>query len=103
MPKIYERNPIKMMEKGGLINHNFKGQHMDDIIAGAPIEHRCRFCGQVMIPLKNYHYAIIWGCRTSYCPNNQDNPLKFDVNAAFINNAGNTNRLWDEWRPRRIV
>ena len=103
MPKIYQRNPVQLAEKSGLVNHNFKGHHMDDIIDGMATGHRCRLCGQPLSPLKDYHNIMIWRCNSPYCPNNPDNPLKFDLDANFMNKVGNTGKIWDEWRPRRIA
>ena len=103
MVKKYQRDTVRLAEKSGLINHSFKGQDMDDIIDNMATGHRCRLCGQPLSPYKNYYNAAIWRCNSEFCANNPDNPLKFDLDANFMNKVGNTDKIWDEWRPRRIA
>ena len=65
----------------------------------------CPYCGMQL-----YHYddglmdhVAYWACYTTNCPNNPDRRTKFEVTVDGINNAGNTDRNFIPFVPRRIL
>lgn len=62
----------------------------------------CRFCGQPLYPYKDFGVADISRCYSIGCPNNIDSPLRFDINELW-KFPSNLDRVWADWKPRRIV
>ena len=94
------RGDARLVKKNPLYLSDYRGPDMEDIRYKPKM--RCKYCGQDMEPYKSIGNAQMHRCYTVNCINNPDSPLKFDIDAAFINGAGNPALNWSPFDARKL-